>query len=743
MIRSRDGVVQAETGLGLKPHAGMIGVIVLLAGLAAIPLRLPGIANSDDILPTIYRVFSLHASWQAGVFYPRLSSDLAYAYGVPLFQFYPPLASYVAELFHVLGLGFINAIKATYLLGFVCAGLGMYVYVARLYGARAGALLAAVAYMYAPYYFVDVYKRGAMAEALALALLPWVLWVFYNLQKTGGRGWFALSALLLAALVLTHNSLSLFFLPMLIVYCAVLGIGRRWWLCLAAATLGLGMSAFFWLPAIAERGYVNLTVLTQGMYDVMLYLLPLRDLLQRGVLFDYSVPQAFRWGLLPAILTSAGFVVGLWKLKSQRRLILFFALVVAVALLLQSPAAATFWTRLPLVNFIQFPWRLQTFVALGGAILIGALPALFVRPSQTASDRPDSRAGWLVTGVLAVVLILTGAAQLWPAYQAAWQASKFSESDIGRQYMYARGRADFELFGDYRPIWVAADMTKMADGRPAPAGSTSQPWPTPIIQVSRWRPAQFAARVTALAPFPLALHRFYFPGWQARIDGQAAPVYPSGELGLVTVDVPAGDHVVELRFGDTPLRRFANGLSLLSLGIWLALAIPALRRRPWLAGLLLLGMLGAVAAWEVARPSADPAQREAVQANLGGQAQLTGYALDRAAYRPGEDVRVTLYWLGSRQPGKDYKVFVHLRDLADQQMISQHDGDPVYGSTPLTRWEPGELMADEHLLPLPADTPSGTYQLWVGMYDPATGERVTRSDAPGQDRLPIGVVTVR
>ena len=213
--------------------------------------------------------------------------------------------------------------------------------------------------------------------------------------------------------------------------------------------------------------------------------------------------------------------------------------------------------------------------------------------------------------------------------------------------MYARGRADFELFGDYQPIWVAADMTEMTNGRPTPAGSTSQPWPTPVVQVLRWRPAQFAARVTAPAPFPLALHRFYFPGWQARIDGQAAPVYPSGELGLVTVDVPAGDHVVELRFGDTPLRRLANGLSLLSLGIWLVLAIPTLRRRPWLAGLLLLGMLGAVAAWGVARPSADPAQREAVQANLGGQAQLTGYALDRAAYRPGEDVRVTLYWLGS------------------------------------------------------------------------------------------------
>ena len=383
MIRPREGDMHADVGLGLKPHAGMIGVIVLLAGLAAIPLRLPGIANSDDILPTIYRVFSLNASWQAGVFYPRLSSDLAYAYGVPLFQFYPPLASYVAELFHVIGLGVINAIKATYFLGLICAGLGMYVYVARLFGSRAGALLAAVAYMYAPYYFVDIYKRGAMAEALALALLPWILWAFYNLHQTGGRGWFGLTALVLAALVLTHNSLSLFFLPPLIVYLTVLGLGRRWWLCLVAVALALGISAFFWLPAIAERTYVDFSRMTQGMYDVLHNLLPLRDLLQHGFFFDYSVPYAFRWGLLPAILTSAGFVVGLWKLKSQRRLILFFALVVAVALLLQAPTATIFWTRLPLVNFIQFPWRLQTFVALGGAILTGALPALFAATIAT------------------------------------------------------------------------------------------------------------------------------------------------------------------------------------------------------------------------------------------------------------------------------------------------------------------------------------------------------------------------
>ena len=371
---------------------------------------------------------------------------------------------------------------------------------------------------------------------------------------------------------------------------------------------------------------------------------------------------------------------------------------------------------------------------------------LFAQQSRTAAGRTEIQetwASWLSAGVFAVLLIVAATARLWSAYQVAWQTTKYNEGDISRQDMYARGRLDFELFSDYQPKWVEAVMTEVANGRPAPAAPTPQPWPTPAVQVLRWQPAQFVAQVAAQTSFPLALHRFYFPGWQARIDGRSTPVYPSGELGLVTVDVSAGAHTVELRFGDTLPRRLAIGVSLLSLGVWLALVILTLRRRPGLAGLLLLVALGAVAAWSVARLPADPAQREVLQANLGGQAQFTGYALDRAAYQPGDDVCVTLYWLGLRRPDKDYKVFVHLRDLADQQMISQHDSDPVYGFTPMTRWEPGELIADEHLLPLPTDVQPGTYQLWVGMYDPATGERVTTVDPLGQDRVLIGTVTVQ
>ena len=57
-----------------------------------------------------------------------------------------------------------------------------------------------------------------------------------------------------------------------------------------------------------------------------------------GAFFSTTLrQQAFRWGLLPAILALTGFVVGLWRLKPQRRLILFLCVWSwSIPLLLQS-----------------------------------------------------------------------------------------------------------------------------------------------------------------------------------------------------------------------------------------------------------------------------------------------------------------------------------------------------------------------------------------------------------------------
>jgi hypothetical protein len=79
-------------------------------------------------------------------------------------------------------------------------------------------------------------------------------------------------------------------------------------------------------------------------------------------------------------------------------------------------------------------------------------------------------------------------------------------------------------------------------------------------------------------------------------------------------------------------------------------------------------------------------------------------------------VDVTLYWLGLRETGENYKAFVHLLG-PDGAVIAQQDGDPVGGFTPTSRWRPGEIVVDRHrALTLPEGLPAGEYGLRAGLY---------------------------
>ena len=55
------------------------------------------------------------------------------------------------------------------------------------------------------------------------------------------------------------------------------------------------------------------------------------------------------------------------------------------------------------------------------------------------------------------------------------------------------------------------------------------------------------------------------------MDGQSAPIRPSGRFGLIALDVPAGERHVSLRFRDTPIRIIGKVISLgcLILAGWL------------------------------------------------------------------------------------------------------------------------------------------------------------------------------
>jgi hypothetical protein len=123
----------------------------------------------------------------------------------------------------------------------------------------------------------------------------------------------------------------------------------------------------------------------------------------------------------------------------------------------------------------------------------------------------------------------------------------------------------------------------------------------------------------------------------------------------------------------------------------------------------------------------------AVGASFDNQIELLGYD---AMLEDGE-VAITLHWRSIQVPGADYTVFLHLLDSEDQ-VVSQHDSPPQGGAYPTSTWDAGEVVVDGHVLPLPQDLTPGLYSLRVGLYLPASGERLPVAD--GGDSVKLGSV---
>ncbi len=136
-----------------------------------------------------------------------------------------------------------------------------------------------------------------------------------------------------------------------------------------------------------------------------------------------------------------------------------------------------------------------------------------------------------------------------------------------------------------------------------------------------------------------------------------------------------------------------------------------------------------------------PSIRHLQAAVLGDDIKLLGYDLDKTAIRPGEAVRLTLYWQALKQPSHNYTVFTHALD-ATGVLQGQKDSLPRGGELPTDRWLPGEVIADTYDIAVAPDAPAGKYQFEVGMYLSESGERLPIVDANGarvpDDRIIVG-----
>lgn len=488
--------------------------------------------------------------WQHGIVYPRWAELAHFGFGEPRFIFYPP-SSWIlgAALGRFLPW---KAVPGAYVwLTLTLSGCSMFL-LARSWLSKGDAMFAAVLYVANPYYIVLVYWRSALAELLAGALLPLLLLYVLRIEENDGEVVVPLSLILAAgwltnlpAAVMLNYSLMLLAVVVAFV-CRSPGVLLRG---AQAATIGAALAAFFLLPAAYESQWVNIDqVLSPGVRP------------QDNFLFTYTYdPDHNRFNLLVSLITSIEITViaaAFWSARRRWRGLALLRLLLSswtvAGVLLLTPLSMVLWRHLPLLQFVQIPWR--WLICLG---VIFSL--LLVIGWQRQRGRIAAYA------VMLLVIVFAGL-KVQPAW---WDDADYIAGLVQSQ----KTGAGYEGTDEYTP--KGADGYNISQSAPLVAFKGNG---TVRVQMQQWETESKRFTAEASEPGQLALRLFNYPAWQVEVNGAPAVTSRMEDTGQTIIPVQAGENHVRIRFKRTWDRTAGAVISLVSCGFLLLIGCTQRRK---------------------------------------------------------------------------------------------------------------------------------------------------------------------
>lgn len=726
----------------------------LLALLACFPfLNNSGLPAMTDAELHVLRIAEMGYSIQQGTLYPRWAPDFYYGYGYPIFNYYAPLSYHLGYYISLANPQ--NAAIAAKLLFIAASFLGAYgaYFLAKDSTSRGGGLLGAAAFCFSPYIqLINPHSRGDLAEVVALGFLPWVLYFWQRLWRRPSKSVSVWAVVFSSATLLSHNLTGLTMLVILALmavwqWAIVKNTGHIKWI-FATALVFIMLTAFFWLPFLAERNAVLLDVAGEGHYDYHHHFISLRELLQVNRRFDYkdaTMSAPFSAGLIQVILALLGGAAGIIHRKRQ---IIFYVLLSVLFFFMITPWSLPFWESLPGIAFYQFPWRfLGPLAALMVPLVANCAEHLTSIPFFKIGQFEQSLVKTAAVGLLIIV-------SLPLLYPIPWT------SGFGNITQLSLIQA--ELQGRWRGTTSTNDFVPATvDMLPGPTQSVIDSYKNPPVdRVNRFtlpdgvtvdvladRSNHFA--ISTDQNFLLRLYLFYFPGWRAYVDGVEVEISIAHPEGFITVDIPQGTHDVVLSFQNSLSRSLSWWMSAFGLllgvgGLWL-IKTPALSLdnqkdvsyntvKPDLSIVLILGLVVIITLINlfILKPGemmyyfsdegiAQPAQRH-LSSEFEQPITLLGYDYSGLTAEPGDAIEIQLYWKATDTISDTYQSFVHVM-LPTGQILTQSDHlNP--GGYPTNLWPSDRYIRDKHVLTLPDTVAPGMYTINVGLYSLNTGIRL-------------------
>lgn len=517
----------------LTKHSYLLGVIVL-SMLPLLSLFITDkLVHTHDGLVHLPRMAAYYKALLDGQIPPRFAGDLNYGYGMPLFIFIYQFPYIVASLLLAIGSSLVEAFKITLSLSYIFSGIFMWLFAREFFKSDKKAFLVTIFYQFNTFRFVELLVRGSFGEVYTYTFLPLVLYGLVRLFNKLSFANVVLTSMAVALLIISHNSVSLLFFGVAVLFLIFFGknIRNTIWGGISLS-LGLGLSAFYWVSAMVEHKYTYGDLFMQSIYlehfpPFLQILVPnltnIKSLQTGGIVTQLGIMQVI---VMLAVLGAA--YEALKKGKRLSRIIVFGLLIVLGALFFMQPVSMLLWERISLLRQFQFPWRFLSLTTFAIAMMA---PVLLIKKK--------------VVYVSIILLTVITSAYYWIPSLGL---------DTIKEEKYWNFPKTTTYWGETDVIW--------SEG-PASSYPVS---PVEIIAgegiVTNYvkRSNMHTYDVEATQESRLVDHTQYFPGWRVLVDGKKRDIefQDFSWKGQITYSVPEGKHHVEVRFGESKVRYIAD-----------------------------------------------------------------------------------------------------------------------------------------------------------------------------------------
>lgn len=561
-------------------------LVVIIASLLAARILIfqSGYFRMHDDLQMM-RQLEIEKCLLDGQFPCRWVPDMGFGYGFPLFNFYPPLPYIVGELFRVFSFSFVTVAKLTFALSFLVAGVGMYVLAKEFFGTLGG-VVASVFYTWAPYHAVDVYVRGAMNEAWALAIFPFIFWTSYRLIKAKHKSpkWIIGLSLSWFALLTSHNLMVMMLAPFFGIWVLLLLWQYNAWSRLAdlikSAVLAFLLSAFFTIPVLLEQGLVQITTLVEDYFVYSAHFATINQLLfSRFWGYEGSAWETMNDGMsfqvghvhwILSLIIGGVVVFGLIKKKpkkilkefknSKTLLLIIYLFAIGWFSTFMAHNRSTFiWKTISTLQFAQFPWRFLAIAIFSFSFLAGGVVVIL----ESRFFKNYFKKYKTVIPVFLMVLLVSFNWNYFLPRDGKMGPLTDEEKFSGVAWQLQQKAG----IRDYLPIKAKEVPREPQEILAEVVGGKAEI--SNLSQGTNW--GKFDIDVTSKEA-SVRINIFDFPNWRVFVDGEEVEhsVPEEEDWGRMHVEIDKGEHSVEAGLFDTSARKVGNILSLAS---WFGLAV--------------------------------------------------------------------------------------------------------------------------------------------------------------------------